>query len=104
MTGTALKVQPERLLPIIREALAALPLHHGPVTLSVHPDDAPLVREHLGEYFSHGGGRIQEDPDIAPGGCRLQAGNSEVDASLPTRWRRILEGIGVTPEWLDAQP
>ncbi|MCX8145608.1 MAG: flagellar assembly protein FliH [Azovibrio sp.] len=104
MTHAALQVRPELLLPTIRAALEALPLHHGPVTLRVNPADAPVLQAHLGEQFGHAGWRIQEDRDIAPGGCRLTAGASEVDATLPTRWRRILETIGVTPEWLDAQP
>ncbi len=104
MTKAALQANPEILLPIIREALSALPLHHGPVTLLISPDDAAIVEEHLGEQFSHSGWRIQADRDIAAGGCRLTAGASEVDAALPTRWRRILENIGTSPEWLDAQP
>ena len=104
MTRAALQARPEIILPTIREALNALPLHHGPVTLLVSPEDVPLIQEHLGDQFSHAGWRIQEDRDIAAGGCRLKAGASEVDATLATRWRRILENIGVTPEWLDAQP
>ena len=103
MTRTALEAKPELILPIIREALNALPLHHGPVTLLANPEDASLIQEHLGDQFSHAGWRIQEDRDIAPGGCRLKAGACEVDATLATRWRRILENIGVTPEWLDEQ-
>lgn len=104
ITRTVIQVRPEVLLSIIREALTALPLHHGPVTLLIHPDHLPLVQEHLGDQFSHAGWHIQEDQEISPGGCRLQAGNSEVDATLPTRWRRTLEAIGVTPEWLEARP
>lgn len=104
ITRTVIQVRPEVLLAIIREALTALPLHHGPVTLLIHPDHLSLVQEHLGDQFSHAGWHIQEDQEIPPGGCRLQAGNSEVDATLPTRWRRTLEAIGVTPEWLEARP
>ena len=102
--SVAMKANPEILLPTIREALNALPLHHGPVTLLVSPDDAAIVEEHLGDQFSHSGWRIQEDREIAAGGCKLTAGASEVDATLPTRWRRILETIGTSPAWLDAQP
>ena len=104
MTKAALQANPEILLPTIREALNALPLHHGPVTLLVSPDDAAIVEEHLGDQFNHSGWRIQEDREIAAGGCKLTAGASEVDATLPTRWRRILETIGTSPAWLDAQP
>lgn len=104
ITKSTLQSQPEALLPVIREALSALPLHHGPVTLLVNPADKPLIHEHLGDQFSHAGWQVLEDEEILPGGCRIRAGASEVDATLPTRWRRTLEAIGVTPEWLDAQP
>ncbi|GHU42256.1 flagellar assembly protein H [Betaproteobacteria bacterium] len=105
LTRTMIRVQPESLLPTIREALSALPLQHDPVTLLVAPAEAEVIRAHLETRFSQDGWQIQEDPNIAPGGCRLRAGSSEVDATLNTRWRRILESIGVTEEWLaGAQP
>jgi flagellar assembly protein FliH len=100
LTRTVIRVQPEILLPTIREALAALPMHHGPVTLLVAPSEAAMARAHLETSFAQDGWKIQEDADITPGGCRLRAGSSEVDATLETRWRRVLEAIGVTAEWL----
>ena len=105
LARTVIHVQPESLLSTIREALAALPLRHEAVTLLVAPAEAEVIREHLEAQFSRDGWQIQEDPNIVPGGCRLRAGSSEVDATLNTRWRRILESIGVTQEWLaGAQP
>jgi flagellar assembly protein FliH len=38
------------------------------------------------------------------GGCRVELGASEVDATLETRWRRVLESIGVSQEWLSNKP
>lgn len=98
---TSLKVNPELILPAIREGLASLPLHHGHVTVHVHPDDGPLVKAHLGEQFSHSGWRIAEDSEVPPGGCRLIAGASDVDARVDTRWQRVIEAIGVDHGWLD---
>jgi flagellar assembly protein FliH len=104
LARSVIRVHPEILLPIIREALAALPLQHGAVTLLVAPTELALAREHLASQFAQSGWIIQEDPTLAAGGCRLRAGGSEIDASLETRWRRVLEAIGVTPEWLERQP
>ncbi|MGL5632620.1 MAG: flagellar assembly protein FliH [Azovibrio sp.] len=104
MTKAIFTVRPEILLPIIREALGSLPPHHGAVSLLVNPDDEELVKQHLGDQFSHAGWQFLGDSSIPPGGCKVSAGASEVDASLPSRWRRILEAIGVSPEWLDEQP
>lgn len=93
--------RPETLIPVIREAIAALPLHHGHISLHIHPDDAEAVRQRLGEQFLQSGWRIVEDREVQAGGCFVRAGSSEVDASLETRWQRVLEAIGAAPEtWL----
>lgn len=85
----------DALLPVVREALSALPVHHGHVALHVHPDDAASIQQHFGPHFLHAGWHIVEDKQIQRGGCYLRAGSSEVDATLATRWRRVLEAIGV---------
>lgn len=89
-----LHAHPENLAAVVREGLAALPLNHGPVALHVSPEDASLIGEHLGELFTQSGRRIIEDSAVTPGGCRLLAGASEVDATIETRWKRVLESIG----------
>lgn len=96
--------RPETLLPVIREALAALPLHHGHVALHINPRDAEMVREHLADQFQHAGWRIVDDKEVQAGGCFVRAGNSEVDATLETRWKRVLEAIGVASEDAPEQP
>ena len=96
----SLRLQPELLLPVVREAVATLQPHHGQPLLFVHPDDATLVRKHLGEQLSHSNWRIIEDGQLTAGGCRVELGASEVDATLETRWRRVVEAIGVSQEWL----
>lgn len=97
----SLRLQPDLLLPVVREAVAALPLHHGHPALYLNPGDAALVRSHLGEQLAHNGWRIIEDAGTNPGGCRVEAGASEIDATLETRWRRVLEAIGANADWLE---
>ena len=100
----SLSIKPELLLPVVREAVATLHPHQGHPILIAHPDDAALIRTHLGEQLSHTNWRIAEDPTITLGGCRVELGASEVDATLETRWRRVLESIGVSQEWLSNKP
>lgn len=97
----SLRIKPELLLPVVREAITTLPLHHGHPTLFLHPDDASLIRQHLGDQLNHNGWRIFEDVTIDRGGCRIESGASEVDATLQTRWRRVLDAIGTQADWLD---
>jgi flagellar assembly protein FliH len=100
---STIDVQSESLLPVIREAIAALPLHHGHVMLHLNPTDAELVREQIGEQLTQTGTQIVDDSEIAPGGCLLKAGTCEIDATLETRWKRVLEAIGTEPQkWLSS--
>lgn len=99
--GSALKTQRELLLPIIREALQVLPLHQDSIALHANPDDLENLRDALDELVAQSNLKLVPDSAIAPGGCLLKAGHSEVDASLATRWKRVLEAIGVDPDkWL----
>lgn len=91
---SSVRSQPELLLPVIREAIACLPLHHGTINLHVHPDDGRFLREHLGDQLAANAWHVIDDPEIEAGGCHLKAGASEVDATLATRWQRVLESIG----------
>lgn len=97
----SLRVKPELLLPVVREAVAALHPNFGHPALLAHPDDAALIREHLGEHLAHNNWRIIEDPALTRGGCRVEVGSSEVDATLESRWKRVIEAIGVSQDWLD---
>lgn len=99
----SISVKRDSLLPVIREALAALPLHHGHVALHLNPADAEAVREQMGEQLAQTGTQIIADATITAGGCTLRAGASEVDATLETRWKRVIEAIGIEPkDWLEA--
>jgi flagellar assembly protein FliH len=92
--------EPTIVLNVVRRALAELPHLHA--TVHLNPDDAALVRDMAGEQLGHAGHRIVEDAAVARGGCLVEAGGSHVDASLSTRWRRVLESIGAPTEWIAA--
>lgn len=92
-----LKTQPHCLLDVVREALAQLPHQH--VNIHVHPGDAQLVRTHLADQVQHAGHRIREDASLARGGCRLDAAGTQVDATVETRWKRVVESLGLRDDW-----
>ena len=101
VTRGSIAANTEMLLPIVREAIASLPLHHTNLVLRLNPVDAENIRTQLTEQFAQTSTRIVEDREITPGGCMLQAGPSEVDATIETRWKRVLEAIGTEPQkWL----
>lgn len=98
----SLKHKPELILPTVREAIGALANPHGHPSLLLHPDDASLVREQLGDLLAHTGWRILEDTQMSRGGCRVENGGAEIDATLEIRWQRAIESLGQEREWLDA--
>ncbi len=97
-----LSVNKNVLLPVIREAITLLPLHHGHVYCQIHPDDMHVLRQQIGEQLTQQGIQLVENSEITPGGCILKAGTSEIDATLETRWKRVLSSIGTEPTaWVD---
>ncbi|MGG7054433.1 flagellar assembly protein FliH [Nitrosomonas sp. ANs5] len=100
MVGRALQIKPELVLTVVEEALQQLPAQSRSLHVTLHPDDAALVREYLTRHLSHTKWRVVEDVHIEPGGCRMESAGCEVDATLPTRWQRVLAPLGRTPDWL----
>ena len=92
-----LKTQPQSLLDVVREALTQLPHQH--VNIHVHPDDAALVRTHLADQVMHAGHRVREDATLTRGGCRLDVSGTQVDATVETRWKRVVESLGLRDDW-----
>jgi flagellar assembly protein FliH len=101
MLCQALRVRPEIVLTVVQDAIACLPHFNQHAHLVLHPEDAALVRSRLGEQLSHSGWKILEDAQIARGGCRVETANSQIDATLPSRWQRVLAAIGQEGEWLE---
>lgn len=99
---STLATQPAHILPIIREAITALPLHHGNIALHLHPADAQFLHAQLGNQIAQFGWHLVEDGDITPGGCKVRAGTSEIDATLEMRWQRVLQTIGNAPATPDS--
>ncbi|EJN08285.1 flagellar assembly protein FliH [Herbaspirillum sp. YR522] len=101
MLKTALKVQPELVLPTVSEAIQTLPVLQLPATVTLHPDDAALVREHMEQELAQHGWKIEEDPQISRGGCRIATRTNQIDATAETRWKRLAESLSRKLDWLD---
>ena len=70
------------------------------VQLSLNPVDLDTVRGFLAEQPNAQRCVLLADPAIAPGGCRVIAEQCEVDATVETRWRRLVANLGSADEWL----
>jgi flagellar assembly protein FliH len=102
MLKNALEVKPELLLPIVREAIGYLPVLQPPALLLLHPDDAQLVRDGIGEELEKGGWRVVEDSQIGRGGCKVDTASNQIDAQVASRWQRLTHALGKNVDWLGA--
>lgn len=100
MLHQALKVDPELLLEVVREAIGSLPHFNAGAHLVLHPADAEIVRMRMGEQLAHSGWKIFEDAKITRGGLKVETAHSQVDATLETRWQRITASMGQDSSWL----
>lgn len=96
----SLKVRPELLLPIVQGAMESIPQHSQHPQLYLHPEDAVLVKTHLQAEIAHGNWKVVEDQRIQRGGCRIETSAAQMDATLETRWQRLVAALGSDISWL----
>ncbi|MET0508132.1 MAG: FliH/SctL family protein [Burkholderiaceae bacterium] len=85
------------IVPVVHEALGHLHEGSGPATLLLDPLDAVMVGELLAPLLQQRRVTIVADAAVQAGGCRLVSNEAEVDATLATRWQRLLAAMGRTP-------
>lgn len=91
-----IRTRPEVILPVVREALALVEGAHAHPTLHLAPADFDLVRAALPTDGQLQGCRFVADAAVERGGCRVESANGQIDATLPTRWRRVLQTLGAS--------
>ncbi|MBA4141902.1 MAG: flagellar assembly protein FliH [Nitrosospira sp.] len=99
MIRGALRVKPELVCAVVRECIQCEPGFNQPAQLFLHPEDAALVREHLNHELNDC--EISIDSRLERGGCRIRMGNSHVDATMATRWKRVAQALGQNGDWLE---
>ena len=101
LVGEALAVRREFILPIVSAALKQLPQSTQRIELVLNPGDAELVRNFLGNGEFASRCQILSDASIAPGGCLIETEQTEIDVTIPSRWRRLLAALGRSDDWLE---
>lgn len=99
MLREALKVRPELMLGVVRDCLQNDAAFSQPVQLFLHPDDATLVREHLHHELNDC--TVCVDASLDRGSCRIKTGSGQIDATLATRWQRMVQTLGQSSNWLE---
>jgi flagellar assembly protein FliH len=100
MLRSALEIKPELVLGVVRQAIDYLPVVQQPALLILHPLDADLVKDSLGEELDKGGWRLSRDPTMLRGGCRIDTATNQIDATVGARWERLSSALGKDIDWL----
>ena len=101
MVRSALAVRPELIVPIVGEAIRYLPSVQQPALLYLHPQDAAIIRSQMEDELTKTGWRVVEDAQVQRGGCRIDTAKNQIDATINTRWQRLVEALGRSGEWMD---
>jgi flagellar assembly protein FliH len=101
MLKTKLNVDREAVMPIVRETIHYSPYVQKPARIFVHHEDAKILRTMLSEELSEQVWQIQEDNNIERGGCIVETGTNQIDATNAMRWKRISEALAKNKDWLE---
>jgi flagellar assembly protein FliH len=85
---------PGHLRPLLRAILRESPDDAVTLALSVHPDDEALARELLAIEAQPARWTLRADRHIERGGCIVSSSLGSIDATLATRWQRVLASLG----------
>jgi flagellar assembly protein FliH len=96
-----LAARPERILDVVNLALRQMAETSREARLLLNPDDAALVRPHLDQVLDKNRLRIVEDARIVRGGCLIETAQGDLDATLPARWRQVVQVLGSNQGWLE---
>ena len=101
VVAAELTVHPERILDVVNLALKQMAETSREARLLLNPDDAALVRPHLDQVLDKNRLRIVEDVRIVRGGCLIETPHGDLDATLPARWRQVVQVLGSNQNWIE---
>ena len=85
------------VLPPLREAVASVIEQQSQPRVHLNPQDFALLREELEADGMFKGCLFIADEAVRRGGCRVETAQCDVDATLESRWQRVLAAVGVDP-------
>ena len=94
-------MHPEHILDVVNLALKEMAETSREARLLLNPEDAVLVRPHLDKVLDKNRLRIVEDARIERGGCLIETQQGDLDATLPARWRQVVQVLGSNQNWIE---
>lgn len=97
-----LSVNPNVLLPVVREALSLLLTDSKGAVVRMNPLDLEVLEEPLRAEFSSLSLTLLADARVDRGGCLVESAGTVVDATVEKRWIRAAATLGLSVPWQES--
>lgn len=92
------------VMPALREAVQAVIDQQAHPRVHMNPHDLSHLHDSLDADGMLRGCRFIADPTVSRGGCRVETAQSDVDATVESRWNRVLGAVGIDPRRAPREP
>lgn len=92
-----LDTEPQSILALVNQILQVNAGTSTALQLHVNPQDLELVHSYLHDNPDTRMWRVLPDDSITRGGCTARTALGDIDATLETRWQRVVSAIGGNP-------
>ena len=88
------KTNPDIILSAISEGMKSLPSHDAQTQILLHPDDIILIEAQFSaEHIQEQGWRLISAPQLSQGSCQIENSTSNIDLSIKSRIKEVLESF-----------
>lgn len=94
-----LSVDPQAVLPVVREAVGLLVVQARPAMVRLHPQDLEAIEPALRKEYEGLSVQWLGDASVAQGGCQVESAGTVVDGSVERRWQRAVAALGLSTPW-----
>lgn len=89
-----IKNHPNHIIDLVHEVMAARPDQNPMLHLRLNPSDMELVNSFLQHNPDKDRYRLIADEHISAGGCIVETAQGSIDATIETRWKRVVAALG----------
>ena len=94
-----LSVNPNAVLPVIRESLTVLLSDGKTAVIRMNPLDVDILADDLRNEFSNLAISLVTDAALTRGGCLVEAAGTVIDGTVERRWQRSVASLGLESNW-----
>ncbi len=94
-----LSVNPNAVLPVIRDSLAVLLSDGKAAVIRMSPLDVDILADDIHGEFSNLAITLVADAALTRGGCLVEAAGTVIDGTVERRWQRSVASLGLESNW-----